>query len=189
MQPLPALTAANAGIILIDLQQGPITTITTLDLSTLRANAAKLAQVADLLELPLVLAAGTQPGPGGAVIHELAARPNLIRHSTPNACLTPAFMATVAALHRDHLILGGIALDVGVLLTALGLRAAGHTVYVAADVVGAATDRAEQAAFWRLTQAGVICSSWASLAAEIQQDFDAPHGRELLGLINPRLQP
>jgi nicotinamidase-related amidase len=141
--------------------------------------------------LPVVVAAGPQTGPGGAVIPEVTAHltePMIVRHSTPNALRMSVFAEAVVETGRTHLILAGIALDVGVLLTALGLRTAGYSVYVVADATGAVTTRAEEAAFARLRHAGVIVSSWASLAAEIQEDFAAPHGNALLGLLHPRLK-
>lgn len=185
-----SLTQQNAAVIFIDVQAGPLMTIGSFAQDELRANVAKLAQVAALYALPVVVAAGTQIGPGGVVIPEIPAHlpeHRGVRHSTPDATRTPAFAEAVAALGRTHVILAGIALDVGVLLTALSLRRAGYIVYVAADATGAVTTRAEEAAFARLRHAGIIVSSWASLAAEIQGDFAAAHGDTLLQLLDPRL--
>jgi nicotinamidase-related amidase len=189
-QPPPTLTQQNTAVVFIDLQTAPLTTIGSIEQSELRANAAKLAQMAALYALPVIVAAGTQTGPGSEVIAEVAiyqSTASTVRHSTPNAQRTSAFADAIGALGRTHLILAGIAADVGVLLTALDLQSAGYTVYVAVDVTGAVTARAEAAAFDRLRHAGVIVSSWASMAAELQGDFAAPHGRELLDLFNPRL--
>jgi nicotinamidase-related amidase len=191
IQPDNSLTQQNAAMIFIDLQAGPLMTIGSIDQEELRANVAKLAQVAALYMLPVVVAAGTQTGPGGAVIPEVTAHltePMIVRHSTPNALRMSVFAEAVVETGRTHLILAGIALDVGVLLTALGLRTAGYSVYVVADATGAVTTRAEEAAFARLRHAGVIVSSWASLAAEIQEDFAAPHGDALLELLHPQLK-
>jgi nicotinamidase-related amidase len=97
-------------------------------------------------------------------------------------------LAAIEQTGRSKLIIAGLASDVGVLLTALAARAREYTTYVVWDATGTITARSEQAAMARMQQAGIILSSWSSLATEIQQDFSKEHGRELLGLISQRLQ-
>lgn len=185
------LTPDTMALIFIDLQMGPLTTVRTMKQEELKQNALALGRVAQMYQLPTLLTAGGQTGPGGAYLPELAQlfpQHVPIRRSTINAWATPAVVSAVEQTQRQKLVMAGLASDVGVLFCALSARAAGYTVYVVADVCGTITARSEQAAFTRMSQAGIILTSWSSMATELQQDFSREHGRELLGLISARLQ-
>ncbi|HLG76844.1 MAG TPA: isochorismatase family protein [Ktedonobacteraceae bacterium] len=185
-----SLTRDNVAVIFIDLQVGPLSTIRTIDQQELKQNAIALATVAQMFDLPTFFAMGSQTGPGAAFLPELLqTRPEhtLVKHSRANVWETPELPATLKQTGRKKLIMAGIAAEIGLLFPVLSAIAAGYNVYVATDVCGTITARGEQAAFTRMTQAGAIMSSWASLAVEILKDFSAEHGRDVLGLINKQL--
>lgn len=185
------LTRDNAAFLFVDLQVGPLSTVKTMEQEELKRNALALATVAQMHNIPVIFTAGNQTGPGGAFLPELTQLfPDipLIRRSTINSLQSVEVLTTIEQTGRSKLIIAGLASDVGVLLTALAARAHGYTTYVVWDATGTITIRSEQAAMSRMQQAGIILSSWSSLATEIQQDFSKEHGRELLGLISQRLQ-
>ena len=184
------LTRDNATLVLIDLQVGPLSTIRTIEQQELKQNSIALATITQMYSLPAVFAAGSQSGPGGAYMPELLQllpEHKHVIHSTTNVWQTPAFPAAISQLQRKNLVMAGIATDIGLLFAVLSARSAGFNVYIVTDVCGTLTQRSEQAAFMRMMQAGAIMSSWASLAAEIQRDFTAEHGRRLLEIINKQL--
>ena len=185
------LTRDNATILFVDLQVGPLSTVKTMEQEELKRNALALATVAQMHKIPVIFTAGNQPGPGGAFLPELTQLfpdTTLIRRSTINSLQAAEVLAAIRQTGRSKLIIAGLASDVGVLLTALTARAHGYATYVVWDATGTITARSEQAALSRMQQAGIILSSWSSIATEIQQDFSKEHGRELLGLISQRLQ-
>ena len=184
------LTRDNAVLVLIDMQVGPLSTIRTIEQQELKQNSIALATIAQMYGLPAIFAAGSQSGPGGAYMPELLQllpEHKHVIHSTTNVWQTSAFPAAISQIQRKNLVMAGIATDIGLLFAVLSARSAGYKVYVVTDVCGTLTQRSEQAAFMRMMQSGAIMSSWASLAAEIQRDFTAEHGRRLLEIINKQL--
>ena len=185
------LTHDNAVILFVDLQVGPLSTVQTVEQEDLKRNALALATVAQMHTIPVIFTAGNQAGPGGAFLPgltQLFPDMTIIRRSTINSWQAAEVTAAIEQTGRRKLIIAGLASDVGVLLTALAARAAGYATYVVWDATGTITERSEQAAFARMQQAGIVLSSWSSIATEIQQDFSKEHGRALLGLISQRLQ-
>ena len=185
------LTRDNATFLFVDLQIGPLSTVQTMRQEELKGNALALATVAQMHAIPVIFTAGNQTGPGGAFLPELTQLfPNItiIRRSTISSWQAAEVVAAVERTGRSKLVVAGLASDVGVLFTSLAARAHGYATYVAWDATGTITTRSEQAASLRMQQAGIILSSWSSIATEIQQDFAKEHGRTLLGLISQRLQ-
>jgi hypothetical protein len=189
---IPApLTSTNVVVVFIDLQVGPLSTIRTIEQQELKQNVVALAKVAHMFDLPTILAAGSQTGPGGAYLPELLqVQPayTLIRHAKANVWEVAEFPSALQQTGCKKLIMAGIATEIGLLFPTLSALAAGYEVYIATDVCGTISARSEQAAFTRMSQAGAIMSSWASLAVEILNDFSAEHGKDVLGLIHQSLQ-
>jgi len=76
-------------------------------------------------------------------------------------------------------LLGGISLDICTLQLSLDLLEAGYEPYVVVDVSGSDTSLNETAALLRMTQAGAVMVSWASVASEIMKDWQTPEGTEV----------
>jgi len=67
--------------------------------------------------------------------------------------------------------------------TALDALAAGYAVHVAVDACAGVSDRTEDAAWRRISGAGGITTSVATLAAEMAGDFTTELGGATLGLM------
>ena len=180
------LTRDNAVVIFIDLQLGAISAVQSMDQQDLKQNAIALAKVCTVLQLPVIIAAAEIPGDRGTALPELVDQlPNAthIKHATNNAWETPEFVAEIQRLGHKHLVMAGLATDVGLCLPAISAVADGYQVSAIVDVSGTLNERIEQAAWMRMTQAGVILTSWTGFTGEIQHNYTQPPGSELLKII------
>jgi len=174
-------------VVLIDLAEGPLSSVRSMPSSELRGNAGALAEICALLEIPVLVARAPLPAHASMVLPEIAARvPHAIEvlHETNDCLETAAFVAAVHATGRTQLVFAGIATDVGVALTALSAKRAGYQAAVLADVCGTISLRAEQAALCRLNQAGVILTGWSAFAAEVQRNYTKGKGPQVLELVS-----
>jgi len=185
------LTRDTAVMIFIDLQQGALSTIQSMDQQELKDNAIALAQVSQILQLPVIFAAADIPGHGGEWLPELTELlPEAIqvKHATNNAWGTPEFVAAIEQTGRKYLIMAGLATDVGLCLPAISAVNAGYMVYAIVDVSGTLNPRIEQAAWMRMMQAGVILTSWTAFTGEIQQNYLQEAGAQLRAVLVKHLQ-
>jgi hypothetical protein len=126
------------------------------------------------------------PGKAGesiAEVREHFAGAETVGHCTNDAWESAEFVAAVHRHQRGQLVFAGIALDVGVALTALSAMRAGYHVAVLTDVCGAVSERAEQTAWLRLAQAGAVLTNWTAFAGEVQMDYGKGRGPEVLGVV------
>ncbi len=176
---------SDAACVFIDLTEGPLRFVRSINPLVLRANAARLQKTMQLLGVPCVFAEAPLPEPLARWIPELTVNPeSRVVHHTNDSFASADFAAAIDKTTRKQLLLCGIAADVGVALTALSAIQRGYSVAVLIDVVGSISERAEQAAFSRLVQAGAVLSTWSAIMGELQGDYTAPPGRELLALMN-----
>jgi hypothetical protein len=84
--------------------------------------------------------------------------------------------------------MAGLATDVGLGLTAIAAMKAGYEVYAIVDVSGTLNSRIEQAAWFRMMQAGIILTSWTAFTGEIQRDYTKPPGQQLRAVIGEHLK-
>ena len=111
----------------------------------------------------------------------------MVRHATNNVWETPEFVTAVKNAGRSHLIMAGVAADVGLGLTAIAARKAGYRVYVIADASGAINLRIEQTAWLRMTQAGITLTSWSGFTGEIQRNYLNDPGPQLQKILGENL--
>ena len=185
------LSRDNTLLILIDLQEGALGTVGSMNPRELRANAVGLAKVARTLALPVLLAGAAIPGEAGVFLPEvrdLFPDAPFVSHSTNNSWLTPEFAAAVRQAERPNLVMAGLATDVGLALTALSAVKEGYRVYALVDVSGTLNSRIEQAAWIRMAYGGVTLTSWTAFTGEIQRDYTQEPGRELRAIIGAVLQ-
>jgi nicotinamidase-related amidase len=179
------LDPKNVVILFADLQDGIIERAATMDLGRLRRAVAALARLARLFEMPAIVTAA--PADGGArITPEIAAAlgdlPVLTR-TTTDAFTHAATRDAIAGTGRKTLLLSGVATEIIVQHSALSAAARGYVVQVVIDACGGVSARTEEAALRRLTQAGVITTSIASIAGQLAADLSDPQGRQALGIL------
>jgi hypothetical protein len=187
MAVLESLRRESVLVVLVDLAEGPLSSVRSIDGSELRRNAGLLAEACELLNLPVLIARAPLPGRAGKVLTEVQDRltkSQTIEHATNDSWESPAFATAVRESGRTQLAFAGIATDVGVGLAALSTVRAGLQAAVLVDVCGALNARLEQAAWLRLQQGGVALLGWSSLVGEVHREYNRPPGPELLQLIH-----
>jgi nicotinamidase-related amidase len=171
-------------ILFADLQAGIIELSATTELARLRRAIAGLAKLAALFAIPTIVT--TAPAEGGArVTPEIAAAlgplPALVRTTTDAFTDAPTREA-IEKLGRKSVLIAGVAIEIVVQHSALSGRARGFEVQVVVDACGGLSLRTEEAAFRRLSAAGVITTSVASIAGQLAGDFTQPKGTAALGI-------
>lgn len=173
-------------MVLVDLAEGPLSSVRSMPQAELRSNAGMLAELCLLLDLPVVIASAPLPHKAGTLLSEIAVhseRFTKIDHQTNDSWNTPAFVQTVRSSGRRQLVFAGIATDVGVGLTALSAVRNGYQAALLTDVSGTIDARTEQSAFLRLAQAGVVLTTWSGFAGEVQHDYTKDKGPDVLKLV------
>ena len=179
------LTADNATLVLIDYMTGLMLGCQTLNGHELRNNAVALTKLGKLFKLPTILL-GDEGTPLGPMMPEIeAANPDLQRvpRLTPSAMREPGFVDALKKIGRRHLILAGITTDNCVQVLALDAVRAGYHVYVVVDASATWSTQLEQAAFARLTQAGVGLTNWVALSNELLTSWKTPEGEGVMQLM------
>ncbi len=170
---LDPLTPDNCAVLFIDNQTTLMLGVQSIDLTLLKTNTEGLAKLARHFSLPVVLTTtgGGGKGPSGPLLTPITATfPEVTpidRMAHLNAMDDPAFAAAVKATGRTKIILSGITTDFCLVYPALSLIAAGHHVFVAADVSGSWTSAINDLALQRLIQAGATPTNLQSIFGEL----------------------
>jgi nicotinamidase-related amidase len=185
------LDPSKAMVLFADLQDGIIEFSATLEPGRLRRGVAAVAKLAALFDLPTIVTTG--PADGGArVTPEIAAAlgdvPQHVRTTTDAFTHEPTREA-IEATGRTILLVSGVATEIVVQHSALSAAARGFQVQVVADACGGISERTEDAALRRLTQAGVVITSVPSVAGQLAGDFTQPRGGQAMGLLYELLAP
>ena len=149
------LDSAHSQLILVDHQERLMPAIT--DGATVLARASRLAELARALGVPVT---GTEQSPdklGPLPTSLRAACGQVLAKTHFDACAAGLLEAVqaAAAAGRHQLVVAGCEAHVCLLQTVLGLRRAGHEVWVAADACGSRAPADRELALRRLEAAGV----------------------------------
>lgn len=152
------LSASRSHMLLIDMQERLLPVMAEPDLAL--ANCAKLAQAASRLGVPLTVSEQYPKGIGASVeaLREYIAGACVMEKMSFSCMGDEAIAARLNALKqagRDQLLICGIEAHVCVLQSALGAKAAGFDVFVAADAASSRAPASKALALSRMRQAGV----------------------------------
>ena len=187
------LTKDNAALVMIDHQAGLMLFPGDIDPSALRMNAIALARTAKLFNLPVVLSAADQgpKGPIGPIIPEIKEEifPDIevIYRTKINSWYEPAIREAIEATGRKKLIFAGITADFCAGLPAKSAAAAGYDVRLVMDASGNLNPMVLQTTIASLTQAGVVCTNWLSVLAELLGDWTNPEAEGVLDIYKTHL--
>lgn len=167
------LTPANSAIVLIDHAIG-FANFRSTDPATHINNAVALAKTAKLFDVPLVVTNGADQSPPGPLFPQLKQvlgdHPVVVRESAPfDAFEEDAVRDAIEATGRRRLILAGLNTEGCLLHTALTAQAEGYETYVVVDASAGETKEVHDLAVQRMVQAGIVPTSWLSLASEYQR--------------------
>jgi nicotinamidase-related amidase len=184
------ITPDNAAMLLIDHQEGFLHATLSIEGPELRGNVAALAEVAKAVGMPTVLTSSFSQGVNGPLIHEITdVFPDLeiIDRHLVNAWDDPEYVAAVERTGRRKLIMSALTTDVCLVFPAIAAVRAGYEVYAVLDCSAAWSKRAEDACVLRMNNAGVLMTSWVSVAAELLHDHLGPYKQPIQGVFDRRL--
>lgn len=180
------LDPSSVAVLFADLQAGIIERATTVDPAHLRRSVSALARLTRLFGLPPVVTTVPTGSDAPKVAPELAeALGELPPHTrtTTNAFTHKATRAAILATGRRVLLVAGVATEIIVQHSALSALAHEMEVQVVVDACGGLSPRTEEAAFRRMTQAGVISTSIASLAGQLAGELTQPRAQQALSIL------
>lgn len=134
-----------------------------------------LADIAAYFTLPTILATSFEDGPNGPLVPELKQQfpdaPYIARPGQINAWDNEDFVYAVKATGRKQLLIAGVVTEVCVAFPALSAIEAGYDVFVVTDASGIFNQITRDAAWNRMSQAGVQLMSWFAVASELHRDW------------------
>ncbi|PCH62751.1 MAG: hydrolase [SAR86 cluster bacterium] len=176
------LTADNALLTMIDHQTGLMVGLGDEHPTILKNNILGLVHTAKTVGLPSVVTASLPEGPNGPVMPEIIdilEAKVIEREGQINAWDSEAYRDAIKATGRNKIIMAGIVTDVCLLFPALSAVAEGYDVYAVIDASGTWNKTVQEVTIARLVQAGVKVTTWASVLAEIMNDWRSEHGEAL----------
>lgn len=174
-KPYVRLDKDDAVVLLVDHQDGLLSLVRDIDPDKFKNNVLALADVAEYFKLPTILTTSFETGPNGPLVPELKSQfpdaPYIARPGQINAWDNEEFVAAIKATGRKQLIIAGVVTEVCVAFPALSAIEAGFDVFVVTDASGTFNAMTRDAAWNRMSQAGVQLMSWFGVAAELHRDW------------------
>lgn len=160
-------TIAHSQLVIIDVQVKLCGVMSALDMQAVTKNCARLAQAANMLDIP-VIATEQYPQGLGETVAEIATHLGNVQPIAKTAFSAYAEPKFKAQLQRDksQIILVGMEAHICVLQTALDLIAQGKQVFVVEDAIISRTITNKSNAIARLTSAGCIVTNTESVLYE-----------------------
>lgn len=176
------LTPDNAVLAMIDHQTGLMVGLGDEHPTVLKNNILGLVNTAKTVGIPSVITASLPEGPNGPIMPEIVdilETKVIEREGQINAWDSKDFRNAIKATGRKKIIMAGIVTDVCLLFPALSAAAEGYDVYAVIDASGTWNKTVQEVTVQRLAQAGVKVTTWASVLAEIMNDWRSEHGAGL----------
>jgi nicotinamidase-related amidase len=165
----------NAAVLLVDHQDGLLSLVRDIDPDKFKNNVLALADIAEYFKLPTILTTSFEDGPNGPLVPELKAQfpdaPYIARPGQINAWDNEDFVKAVKATGKKQLLIAGVVTEVCVAFPALSAIEAGYDVFVVTDASGTFNQITRDAAWNRMSQAGVQLMSWFAVASELHRDW------------------
>ena len=165
----------DAALLMIDHQAGLLSLVRDFGPDEFKNNVMALADIAEFFNLPTILTTSFEDGPNGPLVPELKEKfpdaPYIARPGQINAWDNEEFVQAVKDTGKKQLLIAGVVTDVCVAFPALAAREAGYEVFVVTDASGTFNTAVRDAAWDRMSQAGVQLMNWFSVAGELHRDW------------------
>jgi nicotinamidase-related amidase len=187
------ISADDSAIVLIDYALGFANLFRSHSVDQNSNAAMAVAKIAQVYGVPLVVTNGPDESGSGPLYPPLAEvlgdHPTVIRYGAFDGFDEEPFTKAIEATGRRRLVLAGLMTEGCVLHTALTAVGQGYEVFVVVDACAGETEETHQVALQRMIQAGVIPTTWLSLASEYQRTWareaTAPGFMAIIGSHNP----
>ncbi|MEL6555035.1 MAG: isochorismate family cysteine hydrolase YcaC [Cyanobacteria bacterium J06621_11] len=164
-----------AAVLLVDHQAGLVSLVQDYPPNEFKNNILALANAAKFFNLPTILTTSFENGPNGPIVPELKElfpnAPYIARPGQINAWDNEDFVAAVKATGKKQLIIAGVVTDVCVSFVALSAIEAGFDVFVVTDASGTFDTTVREAAWNRMSAAGVQLLNWFAVVCELHRDW------------------
>jgi nicotinamidase-related amidase len=174
-KPYTRLDKDNAAVLLVDHQAGLLSLVRDIDPDKFKNNVLALADLARYFKLPTILTTSFENGPNGPLVPELKETfpqaPYIARPGQINAWDNEAFVKAVKATGKKQLIIAGVVTEVCVAFPALSAIEEGFDVFVVTDASGTFNEITRNAAWDRMSAAGVQLMTWFGVACELHRDW------------------
>lgn len=174
-KPYVRLDRDNAAVLLVDHQAGLLSLVRDIDPDRMKNNVLALADAAKFFKLPTILTTSFETGPNGPLMPELKAlfpdAPYVARPGQINAWDNEDFVKAIKATGKKQLIIAGVVTEVCVAFPALSAIEEGFEVFVVADASGTFNEMTRDAAWDRMSAAGVQMMTWFGMACELHRDW------------------
>ena len=165
----------QAAVLFVDHQAGLLSLVRDIDPDKFKNNVMALADLAKYFNLPSVLTTSFEDGPNGPLLTELKElfpdAPYIARPGQINAWDNEDFVNAIKATGKKQLIIAGVVTEVCVAFPALSAIEEGFGVFVVTDASGTFNSITRDAAWDRMSQAGVQLMSWFGVACELHRDW------------------
>ena len=165
----------DAAMLLVDHQTGLLSLVRNIDPDKFKNNVLATADLAKYFNLPTILTTSFESGPNGPLVPELKEMfpdaPYIARPGNINAWDNEDFVKAVKATGKKQLIIAGVVTEVCVAFPALSAIEEGFDVFVIADASGTFKPLVRDAAWDRMSQAGVQIMTWFGAACELHRDW------------------
>ncbi|MFZ7234294.1 isochorismate family cysteine hydrolase YcaC [Avibacterium avium] len=174
-KPYVRLDKNDAAMLLVDHQTGLLSLVRDIDPDKFKNNVLATADLAKYFNLPTVLTTSFETGPNGPLVPELKEMfpeaPYIARPGNINAWDNEDFVKAVKATGKKQLIIAGVVTEVCVAFPALSAIEEGFDVFVITDASGTFNEMTRNAAWDRMSQAGVQLMTWFGAACELHRDW------------------
>jgi nicotinamidase-related amidase len=170
------LDAGQAALVIIDMQEAFRTAIG--DFASVAARIAKVAQAAELLNVPIILTEQYPRGLGHTaeeIKSALPPAPVIIEKTAFSSCGARAFEVELERTGARQLLVCGIEAHICVNQTTHDLLARGFQVHLLADCITARTEENKRLALTKMRESGALPSSTEMALFELLRD--AKHER------------
>ncbi|EYU15149.1 isochorismate family cysteine hydrolase YcaC [Photorhabdus aegyptia] len=173
--PYVRLDKNNVAVLLVDHQTGLISLVRDIEPDKFKNNILALSDLAKYFHLPTILTTSFETGPNGPLIPELREQfpdaPYIARPGNINAWDNDDFVKAVKATGKKQLLIAGVVTEVCVAFPALSAIEEGFDVFVVTDASGTFNEMTRNAAWDRMSQAGVQLMTWFAVACELHRDW------------------
>jgi nicotinamidase-related amidase len=165
----------EAAVLFVDHQCGLTALVQDYSPGEFKNCVLALADIARYFKLPTILTTSFEQGPNGPIVPELKemfpSAPFIARPGQINAWDNEDFVKAVKATGRKQLVIAGIVTEVCVAFPALSAVEAGYEVFVVTDASGTFDAASREAAWLRMSAAGVQLVNWFAAASELHRDW------------------
>lgn len=165
----------DVALLMVDHQAGLLSLVRDYNMDEFKNNVLAVADIAKFFDLPTILTTSFEDGPNGPIVPELKETfpdaPYIARPGQINAWDNDDFVQAVKDTGKKQLLIAGVVTDVCVAFPALSALEAGYEVFAITDASGTFNPAVRDAAWNRMSQAGVQLMNWFSVGCELHRDW------------------